>query len=257
MSHALDLTGVAGDPDSRVHRLDPRAKAVGLLGVTVVAVSAPLRLWPVFAGCAVVLALVALAARVPPRVLWQRGRIVLGPVLALAALIPFVRDGGAAHALGPLTVHGTGLTVAGALAAKALIGTTAALLLGATTAFPALLRGLGALGLPRLLVLVATLMYRYLFVVCAELQRTRAALAARAYRPRSALQAGALGRAAGTLFLRTHDRGERVHLAMLARGYDGRIPQAAPLAFGRADAAFVAAVALALLPLRVLAGGLA
>ncbi len=41
----LDLSGVAGDPSSRVHRLDPRAKLVGLLGLTVVAVTdAALRL---------------------------------------------------------------------------------------------------------------------------------------------------------------------------------------------------------------------
>ena len=29
---------------------------------------------------------------------------------------------------------------------------------------------------------------------------------------------------AGTLFVRSYERGERVHLAMLARGYDGSMP---------------------------------
>ena len=47
----------------------------------------------------------------------------------------------------------------------------------------------------------------------------RAALAARGYAPRHALQAPAIGRVATALFLRTYERAERVHLAMLARGW--------------------------------------
>lgn len=250
--HSLDLTGIAGDPGSRVHRLDPRAKVVGLLGVTVVAVGTPLDRWPVWVACALVLAVVALAGRIGARTLWRRGRLVLVPVLMVAAFVPLVRSGGDAIALGPLTVHETGLGIAGALAAKALIGACSAVLLGATTSFPALLRGLEALRVPRLMVLIAALMYRYLFVIVGEVGRLRIALAARAYRPRTALQAGALGGAAGALFLRSHGRGERVHLAMLARGFDGRMPYATPLAFGVADAAFVVAVGLALVPLRLL-----
>ena len=66
-----------------------------------------------------------------------------------------------------------------------------------------------------------------------------------------------LGRVATALFLRTYSRGERVYVAMLARGYDGRMPRLTPLVFGRADVAFVAAVLSALVPLRVAAGVIA
>jgi cobalt/nickel transport system permease protein len=234
----LAAAGVAGDPASPIHRLDPRAKTVGLLAVTVIAVSTPLALWPVFGACALALALVALLARVPARVLWERGRIVLVPVLLVAAVAPLAGD----------------LEVAAGVAAKATIGAGAAVLLGATTAFPALLRGLEALRLPRLMVLVAALMYRYLFVVAGEAMRMRDALASRGYRPRTALQAGPIGRAAGTLFMRSYVRGERVHLAMLARGYDGAMPQLHPMRLRAADVGFVALVLAALVPLRVLAG---
>ena len=51
-NHSLELTGLAGDPASPVHRLDPRAKIVGLVAVTLVAVSTPLAAWPVFVACA-------------------------------------------------------------------------------------------------------------------------------------------------------------------------------------------------------------
>jgi cobalt/nickel transport system permease protein len=248
---ALHEAATAGDPASPIHRLDPRAKVLGLLGVTVVAVSTPLRLWPVLAACAAVLAAVALAARVPAATLWRRGRVVAAPVALVALVAPLARTGGWAEHIGPLAVHQAGLEASGGVAAKAVIGVVAAVLLGATTAFPALLRGLEALRAPRLLVLIAGLMHRFLFVVADEARRTRAALASRGYRPRHALQAGPVGRAAGTLFLRSYLRGERVHLAMLARGHDGRMPALRPLRLTAADVAFVAALALVLLPLRV------
>ncbi|HWJ12067.1 MAG TPA: energy-coupling factor transporter transmembrane component T, partial [Nocardioides sp.] len=34
----------------------------------------------------------------------------------------------------------------------------------------------------------------------------------------------ALASTAGALFIRSYERGERIHLAMLARGYNGRLP---------------------------------
>ena len=58
MSGSHDHTGggPAGDLRSPVHRLDPRAKILGLVAVTVVAVSTPISAWVVWVGCAAVLA---------------------------------------------------------------------------------------------------------------------------------------------------------------------------------------------------------
>ncbi|MCW3013667.1 MAG: cobalt transporter, inner rane subunit CbiQ [Solirubrobacterales bacterium] len=252
--HALDLTGVTGDPGSVVHRLDPRTKLLGLFAVTVIAVSAPLAAWPVFAACAAILAAVAICARVALREGWRRGRAPLLLVIPVAAVVPFVRGGGSQWHVGPLAVHEAGLAILATVAIKATIGVAAAVLLAATTQFPDVVRGLQALRAPRLLVLVATLMYRYLFVVADEVQRMGVALSARSGRPRSVVRSGVLGRVVTALFLRSYARGERVHLAMLARGYDGTMPRAVPLTLHRADAVFVAAVASLLLPVRVLVG---
>jgi cobalt/nickel transport system permease protein len=222
--HALALTGVACDPRSAVRGLDPRAKLIGLLAVTLVAVSTPLAAWPVYAGCAAVLGAYAVAARVSARVAWRRWRVVLPLVLAAGVLLPFARPGGAAYALGPVTLHEEGLRAFAAVAAKAGIGTLSAVLLGATATFPEVLRGMAALRVPRLLVLIAAFMYRYLFVMVEE-----------------------------AIFLRTHARGERVYLAMLARGYRGSVPQLVGLRLTRSDVAFVVLVLAALVPLRVAA----
>ena len=253
-SHSLDRAGLAGDPASPVHRLDPRAKIVALVAVTVVAVTTPLAAWPAYVACAAVLLGVATAARVPAREIWRRARFILPVVLLVALFLPFVRSGGREWDVGPLIAHEEGLRTFVAAATKALIGTVSAVLLGATTSFPSVLRGLEAMRLPRLFVLIAAFMYRYLFVIVEEVGRMRAALAARAYRPRNALHAGALGRVATALFLRTYARGERVYKAMLARGYRGDMPQLSPLVLRRADVAFVALVVFALVPLRVAAG---
>ena len=255
MSGSHDHTGggPVGDLSSPVHRLDPRAKILGLVAVTVVAVSTPISAWVVWVGCAAVLAAVAIAGRIPPRVIWERGRVVLPLVLFVAAFIPFFRGGHVVASLGPFDITREGLEVLVSVAAKAIIGTVSAVLLGATTSVPSIIRGLEAMKVPRLLTLIAAFMYRYLFVIAEELRRMRAALSARAYRPRHLLQVGALGRMTTALFLRTFARGERIYLAMLARGYSGHMPRMDPLRFVRADALFVALIVVALVPLRVMA----
>ncbi len=59
--HAHAPAGPVGDLASPVHRLDPRAKIVGLVGVTVVGVTTPLSAWPAWVACAAVLVAVAAA----------------------------------------------------------------------------------------------------------------------------------------------------------------------------------------------------
>ncbi|WP_372789536.1 cobalt ECF transporter T component CbiQ [Paraconexibacter sp.] len=251
-ARGVTLSGVAGDPGSPIHRLDPRAKILGLLTVTVVAVTAPLHAWPVFVACATVLLGVGLAARIGVGDHLRRVRPALVLVVPVAVVVPFVRVGGEAHALGPLTVHDAGLHVLASVLVKSALGVSSGALLTLTTPFPDVLRGLQALRAPRLLVLIAGLMYRYVFVVADEAGRMRTALTARSYRPRTVAHAGTLGRLACGLFLRSYERGERVHVAMLARGYDGRMPQLVRLRPTRTDTVFVVCIAALLLPLRLL-----
>jgi cobalt/nickel transport system permease protein len=250
--HSLHGVGIAGDPSSPVHRLDPRVKLLGLASVTLVAVSTPLRAWPAFLACLVVLAAVALVGRVRPGVLWSRARVVLPLVLFVAVFVPFVR-GGAQVSLGPVSVSEAGLATLAAVTAKATIGTLSAVLLGATTSFPDVLHGLERMRAPRLLVLIAGFMYRYLFVIVDETRRMRTALAARAYRPRHVLEAAAIGRVVISMFLRTFDRGERVYVAMLARGYGGTMPRLDSLALRRMDVVFLGGLVALLGAVRVAA----
>ena len=76
--------------------------------------------------------------------------------------------------------------------------------------------------MPGLLVQLALLSYRYLFVLAEELSRLRVALRVRAFRSRvSAHSYRTIGHVAGTLLVRGHERAERVGHAMRCRGFDG------------------------------------
>lgn len=249
---SLGTYGIAGNPRSAIHRLAPRTKVIGFAAVTVVGVSAGPSRWPVWIACLVALAGVAAIARVPARIAAARAAVVLPIVLLAAAALPLVRRGGGQLELGPLVLWEEGLLALAAVTAKAAIGTLSAVLLGATTSFPQVLRALEQLRVPRLFVLLAQTTHRYLPVVAGEVRRTRTALLARAFRPRSALHAAPVGRVAGTLFLRAHSRGERVHRAMLARGFDGTLPAPPTVRAARGDAVFAVAVPGALLALRAL-----
>jgi cobalt/nickel transport system permease protein len=100
----------------------------------------------------------------------------------------------------------------------------ASILLAATTTAPELLVGLQRLRTPELIVQIATFMLRYAELVSGEMRRMAVARASRCFDARGPRSWRVLGHAAGALFIRSYERGERVHLAMLARGFTGRMP---------------------------------
>jgi cobalt/nickel transport system permease protein len=235
--HGASTEAVAAG-DSPVHRLDARVKIAGLLGLVIVSVSTPPGAWPAFAAYGAILVALVVAARLPARFVLTRMTVEV-PFLAAAAILPFTApDGG---------------TLAGTVASKATIGVLATVVLSATTPFPLLLRGFEALRAPRPVVLIVALLWRYLHVLGHELTRMRIARDARCYRGRWLWQAGSAGALLATLFIRSLERGERVHLAMLSRGYDGGVPLPAGdrLVMRTADVAFAVLLAAAVATVRV------
>jgi cobalt/nickel transport system permease protein len=67
-------------------------------------------------------------------------------------------------------------------------------------------------------------MIRYLSVVSDDLHRMRIARESRGYTGGRAGHLKAVAGGVGALFVRSFERGERVHLAMRSRGYTGRMP---------------------------------
>lgn len=208
--------------DSPVHRLPAHAKLVALVAFVLVVVATPAGIWGALAAHAALLALTVALARVPAGIVARR-MVVEVPFVVFALLLPFVALGPRV-AVGPLTLSEAGLVGGGTLLAKATIGVVAAILLAATTPPRDLLAGLDRLRLPRTLVAILSFMVRYVAVVAGDLQRMRIARASRGEVGGRAARLAAVAAGAGSLFVRSYERGERVHHAMLARGYAGRMP---------------------------------
>jgi cobalt/nickel transport system permease protein len=166
----------------------------------------------------------ACIARVPWR--WFRSRIglvFLGTVPFLL-VVPFTVDRG--ERLWEwrwLSVTDVGLKVAAALAMKTIALVTLALTLLSTAPLHVTLAAAGRLGVPRLLIHLTLLTYRYVFLIVDELARLRIALRVRGFR--NAMNRHSyrtIGQVTGTLLVRGSDRAERVAAAMRCRGFDGR-----------------------------------
>ena len=211
--------------DSLLHRLPPQCKLVALVSFVLVVVATPRELfWPYAGYAALLLGVVALAGLPAGFVL--RRMVVEVPFVAFALLIPFVAVGPRVEVVG-LSLSQSGLVSAGGILAKATLGVVASIVLAATTSQQGLLAGLERLHLPQLLVQIMGFMFRYAEVVAGEMHRMRIARASRGFVPSDLRQLPVLAHSAAALFIRAYERGERVHLAMLSRGYTGRLPASA------------------------------
>jgi cobalt/nickel transport system permease protein len=77
------------------------------------------------------------------------------------------------------------------------------------------------LGVPHVLVATLQLMERFIHVLGEELGRIRTARRARSFRPWSDWSWTLLTGMISVLLLRSLERSERVHAAMISRGWDG------------------------------------
>jgi cobalt/nickel transport system permease protein len=230
--------------DSPVHRLPPQVKIVAAFLGVVCVVATPREAFPVFAGYLVLLLGVWGAARIPVGWILRRSVIEL-PFVVLAVLLPITGPDPRIEWLG-LSLSEPGLLGAWNILVKGTLGVLTSLTLAATTPMRDLLVGLQRLHAPALVTTITTLMLRYVDVIAAEARRMRLARIARGHDPRFLWQAGATARGVGALFVRSYERGERVHLAMLSRGWSGAMPVLAENRTTRRDwAAGLAPVAVA------------
>ena len=205
-----------------MHRLPPHVKVLAAFLFVCCVVATPREVFWAFGGYLLVLAVVWVVAAIPPGWIARRA-LIEAPFVVLAVLLPFAEGGQ------QVQFAGVSLSVAGLLAGwniviKGTLGVLTSLTLAATTLPRDLLIGLQRLRMPNTITTIATLMLRYLEVIIGEARRMRIARISRGHDPRLLWQVGATARGVGSLFLRSYERGERVHLAMLARGWTGEMP---------------------------------
>ncbi len=215
---------------SVVHRAPAHVKLVLLVSFMLVVVATPRDWYLAFAGYLLVLLVVIWMSGVPYRYLAKR-MLIETPFVLFAVLVPFIAEGPRIEVLG-MSVSQPGLVAAWGLIVKGSLGVLASLTLAATTDPQDVLVGLRRLRMPDLIVQIMGFMLRYLEVVTGEMGRMTTSMKSRGSDPRSPRHWPVLARSLGALFIRSYERGERVHLAMLARGYDGTLPHLAPTVKG-------------------------
>lgn len=243
--HTLDEVAAGAQ---RRGQPDPRALLLSALACIVTAVSferhtvaalLPLALFP--------LAL-AIRAQLPWRLL-ARTLMLAAPFVLMVGLFNPWLERETALRLGGWPVSGGWLSLLSILLRAALaISTTLALV--ASTGMATLCHAMNRLHLPQALSLQLWLLYRYLFVLGAQASRMDKARRLRAgvqTRPDLATWAALLGQ----LLLRSVDRAQRLHQAMLARGFTGSLPGAA-MHWRPADTGFLAGWACFFVAVRAL-----
>ncbi|GIJ80084.1 cobalt/nickel transport system permease protein [Micromonospora phaseoli] len=208
--------------DSPVHRLPPEVKIAAMVAFTIAVVATPREALWAFGAYALLVVAVAVLARVNARWLLLRSTIEL-PFVVFAVALPFLGVGERVDVAG-LSLSVDGLYGAWNIVAKGTLGVWASLLLAASTTTRDLIVGLDRLRCPQILTQIATFMLRYLDVLVGEARRMRVARISRGDDPRFVWQLRGFAAGVGALFLRAFERGERVYLAMLSRGYTGRMP---------------------------------
>jgi cobalt/nickel transport system permease protein len=239
-----------------LQRLDARAKLIGMLGLLIA--TGLVRHVSVLVGLYLLVLALAVASRIDPgwfiKRVWLFIPLFTG-IVVLPAMFSFVTPGETVLPLGHWFGHEVGLTRQGLTSAALIVCRVATsislvVLLTLTTSWARLLAALRALFVPRLLVLVLGMAYRYLFVLLdsvAEMVTARRARTVAAKRSRRGERAIATF-SGGALFGKAHALSEEIHQAMLARGFSGEVVTLEWARIGAIDAvSLVACLALAIL----------
>lgn len=238
------------DRDSFIHRLDPRTKfIISILFILAVALT-PTGSWLAFGMYAATIAGLFLPARIPVLYVFKRSLVVLPFVAMLAIFIPFLKGGEIAGSyniwLWQVTVTHSGIQVLVNLVIKSWLSILSLIWLTSTTRLSDLLQGLERMRMPRVLAMLMSFMYRYLFILTDEVMRMKQARDSRSFGGRRLWQMRTIGNMVGTLFIRSYERGERVYAAMSARGFSGQTPTLSHLSFRLTDACFATGCGLVL-----------
>lgn len=250
---------------SPIHALDPRVKLALVLAFILTAALTPIAAWPIYILLFSIILSVEILSELGMGFVLKRAALALPFVLAALPVI-FTSGETVLFALPigswTLTGYSEGLERFISVAFKSWLSVQAAIVLASSTPFPDLLQAMRALRIPRLLVAMFGLMWRYLFVLVDEALRLMRARAARSgvaadgsHRSGGSLpwRARVAGGMAGNLFLRAFERSDRIYMAMVARGYDGEV-RTLPMMVIRPGSWFVLGTGLFLFILLLLSG---
>jgi cobalt/nickel transport system permease protein len=203
------------------HTLAPQTRILCVLVLVVAIALTPNGQWLTWGIYSVGILSALLVSQITYSVLFKRLAVESAFVSVVLIGTLFRGGGDPLWHWGWLSITTTGLTILGSVSLKALLSLLLLNILTLTTSVPILLHGLTVLKMPPLLVAILASMYRYLAVLIEEFNAMRRAALSRNLMNGRRWQRLVVGNMIGSLFIRTYERGERVHQAMLSRGYKG------------------------------------
>lgn len=221
-----DFLDKYSDLDSPLHRLDARIKMLSAVALLVAIVVTPPGQPAEFLLFALLLSLLTVLSRVPLMHIVKKSLILLPFVVLIAVFIPFMKGGTElwkAHVIVPLRITHEGISIFINIVCKAYLALVTMILLSATTPFIQILHAMQSFRVPRLVIMILSFMYRYVFLLIDEAERMLTAHEARRFGLRRRRNLTSPGQLIGVLFLRTYERGERIYQAMISRGFDGTV----------------------------------
>lgn len=207
---------------SKLHKLPAQIKIVAAFLFVLLVVLTPANWFIAFGFYALIIFSLIGYLGVPWRLIKTRLLLEI-PFVVFALFLPFFGLGPKVQILG-LSLSEAGLLAGWNILAKATLGVLTTVVLSSSTKPKDFLLGLEKLKVPALLVQIASFMIRYTVVVSEEVRRMAVARESRCFEARGPKSWKVLARGLGVLFIRSYERGERVHLAMLSRGFTGRMP---------------------------------
>lgn len=233
--------------DTVVHRLDPRVKVIATMLFVFTVISYPkyevVQLTPFF-----LFPIVLISFGDIPVLFLAKKILIVSPFALFIGIFNPVFDAGTIPFFG-MNISAGWLSFL-SIIEKFTLTISVALVLIATTSFPAVCHAFRRFGLPSIFVSQLLFLYRYLFVLMEEAMRMVRARDMRSF-GRRGLDARTAVRIIGALFLRTVERAERIYSAMLSRGFRGDIPSMKRQEIQVNDVLFVVATAVMLLVFRL------
>ena len=221
--------------ESNLHDVDARIKLPAAFMLILLISALPANAWPVMLLVIFIILGLQIASEIPFKVLYSRSLIIL-PFLLAALPVLFTVDGPPVITINvfhhALAVTPDGLSRFINIFLKSWLSLHVAILLAATTPMMEILNALRVYRVPKTIVMIFRLMWRYLSIMFGKGQRMMRARAARSVRtnggPANSLrriswQAQVTGSMAGSLFMQSLEQSERVYYAMVSRGFDGEI----------------------------------
>ena len=207
--------------NSVIHDLDPRVKII-VVALFSVVVATSSRFKALLPALAISLFLVAMT-KLPIKKVFYRLLLVNGLILFLWFVLPFTYTGQELFAIGPFIATKEGILLAGQITVKSNSILLSMIALLSTTQIFSLGHAMGQLHFPDKITHLFLFTFRYIHVIYKEYHKLTNAMRVRGFVPRTNMHTyKSYAYLVGMLLVRSYDRAERIHKAMLCRGFNKR-----------------------------------